>query len=86
VNSTPLLSSRNRFACLEVDTPIEPHICSTNSTEVMQTHSHPSIPNQRSRLPAWEHQLPVKYVVAASPGLMSLAVDTEIESTDTMVK
>jgi hypothetical protein len=28
----------------------------------------------------------IKYVVAASPGLMSLAVDVEIKSTDTMVK
>jgi predicted aspartyl protease len=31
-------------------------------------------------------QLPVKYIIAASPGLMSLAVDMEIESTDTTVK
>jgi hypothetical protein len=52
----------------------------------MQTYSHPPIPNQRSRRPAWEHQLPVKYVVAVRPGLMSLAVDMEIESTDTAVK
>jgi hypothetical protein len=52
----------------------------------MQTHFHPSILNQHSCLPAWEHQLPIKYVVAASPGLMSLLVDVEIESTDTTVK
>jgi hypothetical protein len=38
------------------------------------------------QLLAWERQLPVKYVVAASPGPMSLAVDVEIESTDTAVK
>jgi hypothetical protein len=86
VNSTPPLSSCNRYACLEVDTPIEPLICITNSTEVMQTYSHLPIPSRHSRLPAWEHQLPVKYVVAASPGPMSLAVDVEIESTDTTVK
>jgi hypothetical protein len=30
--------------------------------------------------------LPVRYVVAASPGPMSLTVDVEIESTDTAVK
>jgi hypothetical protein len=82
----PLLSSYNRFACLEVDTLIEPHICIAKSTEVMQTHSHPPIPNQHSRRPAWEHRLPIKYVVAVSPGPMSLAVDVEIESTDIMVK
>jgi hypothetical protein len=86
VNHMPLLSSRNCFAYLEVDTLIEPHICVTNSTEVMQTHSHPPIPNRCSRLPAWECRLPVKYVVAASPGLMFLLVDVEIKSTDTVVK
>jgi hypothetical protein len=86
VNSTPPLSSHNHFACLEVDTPIEPLICVTNDTEVVQTLSHPPIPHRRSRLPAWERRLPVKFVVAASPGPMSLAVDVEIESMDTVVK
>jgi hypothetical protein len=86
VNSTPPLSSHNHFACLEVDTPIEPLACVTNSTEVVQTPSHPPIPNRRSCLPAWEHWLPVKYMVAASPGPMSLAVEVEIESTDTAVR
>jgi hypothetical protein len=37
-------------------------------------------------LSAWEHWLSVKYVVVASPGLMSLMVDVEIESMDTAVK
>jgi hypothetical protein len=82
----PPLSSYNRFACLEVDTLIEPHICVAKSTEVVQTYSHPPIPNQRSRRLAWERRLPVKYVVAASPGPMSLLVNVEIESTDTAVK
>jgi hypothetical protein len=86
VNSTPLLSSYNCFTCLEVDTPIETFICAANSTEVVQTYSHPPIPNRRSRLPAWEHRLPVKYIVAASPGPMSLMVKVEIESTDTAVR
>jgi hypothetical protein len=52
----------------------------------MQTHSHPSIPNRHGHLPAWERWLPIKYVVAASHGQISLLVDVEIESTDTMVK
>jgi hypothetical protein len=82
----PPLNSYNCFACLEVDTLIEPCICVTNSTEAMQTPSHPPNSNQRSHLPAWEHRLPVKYVVAASPGPMSLAVDVEIESMDTAVR
>jgi hypothetical protein len=89
VNSMPPLSSYNRFTCLEVDTQIEPFTCAANSTEVMQTHSYPPnppIPNRHSRLPAWEGRLPVKYVVAASPGPMSLAVEVEIESTDTAVR
>jgi hypothetical protein len=54
--------------------------------KVMQTISHPPNPNQCSCLPAWECQLPSKYVVAASPSLMSLAIDVEIESTETAVK
>jgi hypothetical protein len=67
VNSTPPLSSYNRFACLEVDTLIESHTCVAKSTKVVQTPSHPPIPNRRSCLPAWEHRLPIKYVVTASP-------------------
>jgi hypothetical protein len=89
VNSTPPSSSYNCFTCLEGDTPIEPVICAANSTEVVQTHSYPPtppIPNRCSHLPAWEHRSPVKYVVAASPGPMSLVVKVEIESTDTMVR
>jgi hypothetical protein len=84
-----LLSSFNRFTCLEVYTPIKPFICTANSTEVMQTYSHPPnppIPNRCNHLPAWERWLPVKYVVAASPGPMSLAVEVEIESMDTAVR
>jgi hypothetical protein len=82
----PPLSSYNHFACLEVDTLIESHICVAKSTEVVQTPSHSPIPNRHSHHPAWEHRLPIKYVVAASPGPMSLVVDVEIESTDTTVK
>jgi hypothetical protein len=82
----PLLSSYNCFICLEVDTLIEPPICIAKSTEVVQTNSHSPIPIQCSRRPAWEHQLSIKYVVAASPGPMFLTVDVEIESTDTAVK
>jgi hypothetical protein len=82
----PPLSSYDRFACLEVDTLIKPCICIANSTEAMQTPSHPPNSNRRSHLPAWEHQLPIKYVVAASPGPMSLVVDVEIESMDTAVR
>jgi hypothetical protein len=86
VNSTPPLSSYNRFACLEVDTLIEPRIYVANSTEAMQTPSHPPNSNRRSHLPAWERWLLVKYVIAASPRPMSLVVDVEIESTDTAVR
>jgi hypothetical protein len=82
----PPLSSYNRFAYLEVDTLIESHTCIAKSTEVMQTPSHPPNPNRCSFLPAWEHWLPIKYIIAASPGPMSLLVDVEIKSTDTVVK
>jgi hypothetical protein len=86
VNSMPPLSSYNCFACLEVDTLIQPCISIANSTEAMQTPSHPPNSNRRSRLPAWEHRLPIKYVVAASPRPMYLTVDIEIESTDMAVR
>jgi hypothetical protein len=52
----------------------------------MHPNSHPSNSNRYSHLLAWEHQLPGKYVVTSSPGLMSLSVNIEIEVTDTMVK
>jgi hypothetical protein len=66
----PLLSSYNCFACLEVDTLIEPHICVANSTEVMQTHSHPPIPNQHScHHTSWEAEpdLGVQLAVQSQP-------------------
>jgi hypothetical protein len=81
----PPLRSYNHFTCLEVGTLIESCICIANSTEAVQTPSHPPNSNRRSHLPAWECRLPIKYVVAASPGPMSLAVDVEIESTDMAV-
>jgi hypothetical protein len=86
VNSMPLLLSYNHFVCLQVDTIIQPKICNIESKQVIQTISHPLNPNHRSRLPAWEHQLPWKYDVASSPGSMSLSVDIEIEAKDIVVK
>jgi hypothetical protein len=82
----PPLGGYNRFTCLEVDTLIEPCICIANSTEAVQTPSHPPNSNRRSCLPAWERQLPVRYIVAASPEPMSLAVDVEIELMDSAVR
>jgi hypothetical protein len=41
VNSMPLLLSYNCFACLEVDTLIEPEICNIESKEVIHTISYP---------------------------------------------
>jgi hypothetical protein len=77
----------NQYACLQVDTIIEPAVCEIESVKVMQTNSHPPNQNQHSHLPAWECQLPSKYVVAASPVSMSLAIDVEIElMMDTAVK
>jgi hypothetical protein len=86
VNSMPLLSSYNCFACLQLDTLIQPEICNNESKEVIHHISHPPIPNQCSHLPDWEYQLPGKYVIASSPGSMSLSVNIEIGVTDTGVK
>jgi hypothetical protein len=86
VNSMPPLSSYDHFACLQVDTLIQPEICNIESKEVIHHTSHPPIPNRCSHCPAWEHQLPSKYVVTSSPGSMSLSVDIEIAVTDTAVK
>jgi hypothetical protein len=54
-----------------------------------KSHANPLLfPHSKPmcHLPTWERRLPIKYVIAASPGLMSLVVDVEIESTDTAVK
>jgi hypothetical protein len=76
----------NRYACLQVDTTIEPATCEIKSAKVIRTVSQPPIPNRRSGLRAWERQSPRTYVIASSPGSMSLAIDVEIESTDTAVR
>jgi hypothetical protein len=82
----PLLLSYNRFTCLQVDTIITPEICNIESNQVVQTISHPPNSNQCNRLLAWEYWLPSKYVIASSPGSMSLSVNVEIEAMDTVVK
>jgi hypothetical protein len=82
----PLLLMHNQYVCLQVDTITEPAVCKIESVKVIQNISHPPNPNRHSCLPAWEHQLPGKYVVAASPDVMSLAINIEIESMDTAVK
>jgi predicted transcriptional regulator len=82
----PLLSSYNIFTCLQVDTIMTSEICNIKSNQVVQTISHPPNSNQYSCLPAWEHQLPSKYIVASSLGSMSLSIDIEIEVMDTVVK
>jgi hypothetical protein len=86
VNSTPPLSMHNLYACLQVDTLIGPAFGKIKSAKVIQTKLSPPIPCRCSHLLAWEHQLPNRYIVAASPRLMSLAINVEIESTDTAVK
>jgi hypothetical protein len=86
VNCMPPLSSYNCFACLQVDTLIQPEISNIESKGVVQTTSHPPIPNQCSHLLAWECRLPSKYVITSSPGSMLLSVNIEIEAMDTVVK
>jgi hypothetical protein len=86
VNSMPPLLSYNIFTCLQVDTIMTPAICNIESNQVVQTISYPPNFNQHSHLPAWECWLPGKYIVASSPGSMSLSVNIEIEATDTAVK
>jgi hypothetical protein len=81
-----LLSTHNRYVCLQVDTTIECAVCKIGSVKVIQTISHSPIPNRRSCLQAWERRLPCTYVIASSPGSLSLAIDVEIESMNTAVR
>lgn len=78
MNCVPPLPVHNRFDCLEeeyisvADTPLKPNPV-----------THPSRPPSRTRIPKWEKRLPEKYIRAATPGLNSLSLKVEIQTTDT---
>src|SRR3981189_2177844 len=85
VNSTPLLSSHNWYACLVVDQCED----ATSIFDCVKVVPQPSPPPQkvaRIRLANWERCLPKKFVIATTPSDNSLNIDVEIETTDTAMK
>jgi hypothetical protein len=80
----PSLPSQNEFSVLKV------YSCNNNDTpsaiDVRGPSETPLIVTKYVRHPAWERRLPRKYKISAIPGENSLAVDIELESTDSGVK
>ena len=90
MNCTPPLSSRNRYAILDVDSVEEnstPPSDSTDETttapDVQSIPTTPSHPVYLPRLKRWERRLPRKYVVASTPSENSLHLKVEVVTTDT---
>src|SRR3981189_2765052 len=85
VNSTPLLSLHNQYACLVVDQCED----ATSIFDCVKVVPQPSPPPQkvaRIRLANWERCLPKKFIIATTPSQNSLHIDVEIETTDTAMK
>ena len=84
---TPPLSSHNQFACLALDdTPLSNDKRVPICSKVVQTPILTPTPPKLPTLKKWECRLPKKYVIATLSGKNSLAVDVELESTETSVK
>ena len=88
MNSTPPLSSCNRYSVLDVYS-VEDNLATspdssdeiTAALDIQPTHwTRPSPP---IRLPRWERRLPRKYVIASTPSANSLDIKVEIVTTDT---
>jgi hypothetical protein len=84
VNSTPLWSSRNRFACLSVEEIHEPSVTAYDYEKAVP--DTPPSPLRRPRIPRWERRLPRWFVIASTPSTNSLDISIEVETTDTNVK
>ena len=84
MNSTPSLSSYNRFSCLSIDEINDNDSDENDSKKDVQTSEPPPI--LPLRRPKWERHLPHCLIIVASPSENSLSVDVEIETTDTASK
>jgi hypothetical protein len=82
VNSTPLLQSVNRFACLAEES-INVNNTSDAAPEPSEEVQITPKPTPHRQVPKWEHQLPKHYVVASMPGPKSLHLKVELQTTDT---
>src|SRR3979490_582612 len=85
MNSTPPLSSHNRYACLVVD-QCEDATSVFDCVKVVPQPSPPPPKTARIRLANWERRLPKKFVIATTPSDNSLNIDVEIETTDMAMK
>jgi hypothetical protein len=82
VNSTPLLQSVNRFACLAEES-INVNNTSDGAPEPVEGIQIAPKPTPHHRVPKWERQLPKRYVVASTPSPKSLHPKVELQTTDT---
>src|SRR5277367_5244952 len=86
VNSTPLLSTVNRFAVLSVE---EVHksdsVSSTDDTsdDIKAILTSPTPRNRFRNRPNWEKRLPERYIVAANPSTNSFELPISMQTLDT---
>src|SRR3981189_2064619 len=85
VNSTPPLSSHNRYTCLVVD-QCEDATSVSDCVKVVPQPSFPPLKTARIRLANWERRLPKRFIIATTPSDNSLNIDVEIEMMDTVMK
>jgi hypothetical protein len=82
VNSTPLLQSVNKFACLAEES-INVNNTSDAAPEPVKDVQITPKPTPHCQVPKWEHRLPKRYVVASTPSPKSLHLKVELQTTDT---
>jgi hypothetical protein len=82
LNSTPLLQSVNRFACLTEES-INVNNTSDTAPEPLGDIQTAPKPTPHCQVPKWECQLSKCYVVASMPSLKSLHLKVELQTTDT---
>src|ERR1700679_4279557 len=86
VNSTPPLSTSNRFAVLSVEEVYESNsISSTDNTsnDPKAVLTPPPSRNRFPKRPNWEKRLPERYVVASNPSANSFELPISMQTLDT---
>jgi hypothetical protein len=82
VNSTPLLQSVNRFACLAEESINVNNTSDAAPEPVEDVQIAPNL-TPHCQVPKWEHRLLKHYVVASTPGPKFLHLKVELQTTDT---
>jgi Retroviral aspartyl protease len=83
VNCAPPLPVHNKFSCLGIESE-SPHFPTQKTEKPIPVAPASLLTCSLHHIPKWEHKLPKKYVVVASPSPKSLMIKVEIQTTDTV--